>query len=86
MKSKYGGERFRPDGREAGCMSRTPVGLVNHPATNFKWQLSVANGRLISSPSCQALPVSLIWASESRLAASVVRADFGKINSEIAEP
>ncbi len=27
-------------------MSRTPVGLVNHPATNCNWQLSVANGCL----------------------------------------
>jgi len=35
LKSEYGGERFRPDGGEPSCMSRTPVGLVNHPATNL---------------------------------------------------
>ena len=47
LKSEYGGEWLRPDGGEAGCMSRTPVGLVNHPAKNFNWQLSVAHGCLI---------------------------------------
>ncbi len=31
-------------------MSRTPVGLANHPATNFKRQLSVAHGCLIWQP------------------------------------
>ena len=35
LKSEYGGERLRPDGGEASCMSRTPVGLANHPATNL---------------------------------------------------
>ena len=50
LKSEYGGERLRPDGGEASCMSRTPVGLANHPATNFKWQLSVAHGCLIWQP------------------------------------
>jgi len=47
LKSEYGGERYRPDGGKASCMSRTPVGLANHPAANFKWQLSVAHGCLI---------------------------------------
>ncbi len=44
LKSEYGGERFRPDGRKASCMSRTPVGLVNHPATNLigNYQLQMA--------------------------------------------
>jgi len=31
-------------------MPRTPVGLVNHPAITFNWQLPVANGRLIWRP------------------------------------
>jgi len=31
-------------------MSRTSVGLANHPTTNFKQQLSVANGCLIRQP------------------------------------
>ena len=47
LKSEYGGERLRPDDGKSGRMSRTPVGLVNLPATNLNWQLSVANGCLI---------------------------------------
>ena len=86
MKSEYGGERLRPDSGEAGRMSRMPVGLANHPAINLKRQLSVANGCLISGPSCQILSVGLARASVSRLAVSVVRADFGEIFPEIAEP
>ena len=50
MKSEYGGERLRPDDGRTSCMPRTPVGLANHPATNFKRQLSVAHGRLIWRP------------------------------------
>ena len=44
LKSKYGGEWLRPDGGEASCMSRTPVGLANHPATNLNgnYQLRMA--------------------------------------------
>jgi hypothetical protein len=44
LKSEYGGERLRPDDGEASCMSRTPVGLVNHPATNLigNYQLQMA--------------------------------------------
>ncbi len=44
LKSQYGGERFRPDGRKASCMSRTPVGLAKHPATNLigNYQLRMA--------------------------------------------
>ena len=44
LKSKYGGERLRPDDGEAGRMSRTPVGLANHPATNLigNYQLQMA--------------------------------------------
>jgi hypothetical protein len=61
-------------------MPRTPVGLANHPATNFNWQLSVAHGCLISGPSCPTLPVSLVRASESRLAEPVVRAGSGEIS------
>ncbi|MHC4238411.1 MAG: hypothetical protein ACYSUC_01450, partial [Planctomycetota bacterium] len=34
LKSEYGGEWLRPDVGESSCMPRTPVGLVNHPATN----------------------------------------------------
>ena len=50
MKSKDGGDWLRPDDGEAGCMSRMSVGLVNHPATNFNWQLTVANGSLNRQP------------------------------------
>ncbi len=32
--------------RRSSRMSRMSVGLVNHPATNFNWQLTVANGCL----------------------------------------
>jgi len=46
LKSEYGGERLRPDDGRTSCMPRTPVGLANHPATNFKRQLTVAHGRL----------------------------------------
>jgi len=35
LKSKYGGERLRPDDGKTSCMSRTPVGLANHPAKNL---------------------------------------------------
>ena len=35
LKSEYGGEWLRPDSGETGCMSRTPVGLANHPAINL---------------------------------------------------
>jgi len=44
LKSEYGGERLRPDGGEPRCMSRTPVGLANHPATNLigNYQLQMA--------------------------------------------
>jgi len=44
LKSEYGGEWLRPDDGEAGRMSRTPVGLVNHPATNLigNYQLQMA--------------------------------------------
>jgi hypothetical protein len=44
LKSKYGGEWLRPDGGEPSCMSRTPVGLANHPATNLNgnYQLQMA--------------------------------------------
>jgi len=44
LKSKYGGERLRPDGAEARRMPRTPVGLVNHPAVNLigNYQLRMA--------------------------------------------
>jgi len=34
LKSKYGGEWYRPDERDSGCMSRMSVGLVKKPA-NF---------------------------------------------------
>ena len=46
LTTEYGGEWLRPDGGSIGCMPRTPVGLVNHPALNFTWQLTVANGSL----------------------------------------
>jgi len=35
LTSEYGGEWLRPDGGEPSRMPRTPVGLANHPATNF---------------------------------------------------
>jgi hypothetical protein len=79
LKSEYGGEWLRPDGGEPSRMPRTPVGLANHPATNFNWQLSVAHGCLISGPSCLILPVGWVRASNSRLAEPVVRA--GKVRS-----
>jgi len=66
-------------------MPRTPVGLANHPATNFKRQLSVAHGRLIGGPSFPVLPAGRIWASESGLAEPVVRAGKVRFNPEIAE-
>ena len=34
-------------------MSRMPVGLANHPAVKFNWQLPVANGCLIKWPVLQ---------------------------------
>jgi len=44
LKSEYGGEWLRPDGGEPSRMSRTPVGLVNHPATiligNYQLQMA----------------------------------------------
>jgi len=73
LKSEYGGEWLRPDDGEPSRMFRTPVGLANHPATNFNWQLSVAHGCLISSPSCLILPVDWVRASISRLAEPVFR-------------
>ncbi len=85
MKSEYGGEWLRPDGGEPSCMSRTPVGLVNHPAINFNWQLPVANGCLISSPSCLTSPAGLARASKSGLAEPVVRAGKARFNPEIAD-
>jgi hypothetical protein len=44
LKSEYGGERLRPDDEEASCVSRTPVGLANHPAINLigNYQLRMA--------------------------------------------
>jgi len=44
LKSKYGGEWLRLDSGEIGCMSRTPVGLANHPALNLNgnYQLRMA--------------------------------------------
>jgi len=44
LKSEYGGERFRPDDGLTSCMSRTPVGLANHPALNLNgnYQLRLA--------------------------------------------
>jgi len=44
LKSKYGGERLRPDDGLTSCMSRTPVGLANHPAINLigNYQLRMA--------------------------------------------
>jgi len=80
LKSEYGGEWLRPDDGEPSRMSRTPVGLANHPATNFNWQLSVAHGCLISGPSCLTLPVGWVRASISRLAEPVFRAGFGEIS------
>jgi len=50
LKSEYGGEWLRPDGGWISCMPRTPVGLANHPATNFKRQRTVAHGCLIWRP------------------------------------
>ena len=85
LKSEYGGEWLRPDGRQPSRMLRTPVGLANHPATNFNWQLSVAHGCLISGPSCQILPVDRVRASISRLAEPVFRAGKARFNPEIAE-
>ena len=79
LKSKYGGEWLRPDSGEPSRMFRTPVGLANHPAINFNWQLSVAHGCLISGPSCLILPVGWVRASNSRLAKPVFRA--GKVRS-----
>ena len=78
LTSAYGGEWLRPDGGEISCMPRTPVGLANHPATHFKWQLTVASGCLMSGPSCLTLPVGWVRASHSRLAEPVVRAGFGE--------
>ncbi len=66
--SEYGGERLRPDVGELSCMPRMPVGLANHPALKFNWQLTVALGCLISGPSCLTLPVGQDRASDSRLA------------------
>jgi hypothetical protein len=86
LTSEYGGERLRPDDGSVSCMSRTPVGLANHPAIKLKWQLSVAHGCLIGSPSCRALPVGLVRASDSRLAEPVFRAGKVRYNPEIAEP
>jgi hypothetical protein len=44
LKSEYGGERLRPDEGESRCMSRTPVGLANHPAITLigNYQLQMA--------------------------------------------
>jgi len=44
LKSEYGGEWLRPDDGEPSRMSRTPVGLVNHPAINLfgNYQLRMA--------------------------------------------
>ena len=72
--SEYGGDWYRPDGRKSSCMSRMSVGLVNHSDTIFNWQLSVANGCLISGPSLPVLSVGRLWASNSRLLLMVVRA------------
>jgi len=85
LTSKYGGEWLRPDGGEPSRMPRTPVGLANHPATNFNWQLTVANGCLISGPSCPILPAGRVRASESGLAEPVFRAGKARSNPEIAE-
>ncbi len=79
LESKYGGERLRPDDGKTSCMSRTPVGLANHPAIKLKWQLSVAHGCLIGSPSCRALPVGSVRASDSRLAEPVFRAGKARL-------
>jgi hypothetical protein len=44
LEIKHGGERLRPDDGLTSCMSRTPVGLANHPATilNGNYQLRMA--------------------------------------------
>jgi hypothetical protein len=44
LESEYGGEWLRPDDGLISCMSRTPVGLANHPATilNGNYQLRMA--------------------------------------------
>jgi hypothetical protein len=83
--SEYGGEWLRPDVGELSCMPRMPVGLANHPALNFNWQLTVALGCLNSSPSCLTLPVGQVRASDSRLAEVGRSGRLRRERTEIAE-
>jgi len=67
-------------------MSRTPVGLVNHPATNFNWRLSVSHGCLIWRP---VLPDFACGSGKGVKQQAALKGCSGrreKTNSEIAEP
>jgi hypothetical protein len=65
---------------QAACSGRRLAWLII-PAPKVNWQLPVANGRLISDPSCRTLPVGSIGAPISRLScAGLVRAVAVKLH------
>ncbi len=66
-------------------MSRTPVGLANHPATKFNWQLPVANGCLIKQPVLAEFVCGSAMGVNQQTAPEGCSGLMDKTNPEIAE-